>query len=77
VAVRTSGHVRRLSRHIEVHEASANGASDEAWMLSVLPGSIGRCGTAEPRAGSSTARSDRCIVACHVSTRPRWRRGRR
>ena len=36
MAVRTSEHVRRLSRHIEVHQVSANGASDEATLTSVV-----------------------------------------
>lgn len=36
MAGRTSGHVRRLSRHIEVHQVSANGASDEATLTSVV-----------------------------------------
>jgi hypothetical protein len=76
MAIKTCGNVRRLSRHIEAH-ACANEASDEAWLASVVPGSIGRCGAGGPRAGCITARSDRCIVACHVSTRPRRRRGRR
>jgi hypothetical protein len=36
VAVRTSEHVRRLSRHIEVHQVSANRAGDEARLTSVV-----------------------------------------
>jgi hypothetical protein len=36
VAGRTSGHVRRLSRHIEVHQVSANGANDEVGLTSVV-----------------------------------------